>query len=203
LLNSVLPPSVVQRVQREGNTYTQSADNCTILFADIVGFTPLSERLSAAELVSLLNQIFGRFDQLTVKHGVEKIKTIGDGYMVVSGIPKPETDHAVRIMNLAQDMLLVMDEFEGLSIRIGINTGTVIAGIIGQTRIAFDLWGRAVNIASRMESHGMDGRIQITEDTYGLVQDEYDFDDPRIIDVKGKGPMRVFLLAESTNQLID
>lgn len=195
LLNSVLPPSVAQRVQREGSTYTQSAENCTILFADIVGFTPLSERLSATELVSLLNQIFGRFDQLTVQHGVEKIKTIGDGYMVVCGIPKPDSRHAHRIIDLAQDMLLVMNEFDGLSIRIGINTGTVIAGIIGQTRIAFDLWGRAVNIASRMESHGENARIQVTEDTYSLLRGEYQFDAPRIIDVKGKGEMRVFFLA--------
>ena len=196
LLNSVLPPSVVQRVQREGNTYTQSADNCTILFADIVGFTPLSERLSSTELVSLLNQIFGTFDQLAVKHGVEKIKTIGDGYMAVSGIPKSDPRHAHKVIDLARDMLLAMAAFEGLDIRIGINTGTVIAGIIGQTRIAFDLWGRAVNIASRMESHGANGRIQVTEDTRELLKNDYEFDEPRVIEVKGKGEMRVFFLSD-------
>ena len=199
LLNSVLPPSVVQKVQREGTTYTQTAENCTILFADIVGFTPMSERLTAPELVSLLNRIFSRFDQLALKHGVEKIKTIGDGYLVVSGIPEEVSDHAHRIINLAQDMLVAIKEFDGLSIRIGINTGTVIAGIIGQTRIAFDLWGAAVNVASRMESHGIDGRIQLTQNTYALIKRDYDFDPPRKINVKGKGEMLVFLLAPNTD----
>lgn len=196
LLNSVLPPSVAQRVQREGNTYTQSAENCTILFADIVGFTPLSQRMSAPQLVALLNRIFSRFDQLAIKHGVEKIKTIGDGYMAVCGIPKPEALHAHKTISLAQEMQLAMKDFDGLSIRIGINSGSVVAGIIGQSRISFDLWGDAVNIAARMESHGENGRIQVTEHTYALVKDNYNFDPPRIIDVKGKGDTKVYLLAD-------
>ena len=197
LLNSVLPPSVAQKVQRDGQTYTERADNCSILFADIVGFTPLSERLSADELVNLLNQIFSRFDRLTVKHGVEKIKTIGDGYLAVCGIPKAAPDHALRVMQLAVDMQREMEDFEGLSIRIGVNSGTVIAGIIGQTRIAFDLWGQAVNIASRMESHSENGRIQVTAETFELVKGQFKFDPPRTIDVKGKGQMSVYLLASS------
>ena len=196
LLNSVLPPSVAAKVQREGKTYTVKSDNCSILFADIVGFTKLSERLSADELVALLNQIFSRFDQLTLKHGVEKIKTIGDGYLAVCGIPSPENDHARRVVALAIEMQRAMHEFEGLSIRIGINSGTVVAGIIGQTRIAFDLWGQAVNIASRMESHGEIDRIQLTEETFEQVKDSYSFDEPRYIKVKGKGEMRVYLLSE-------
>lgn len=194
LLNSVLPPSVVQKVQKDGYSYTESAENCTILFADIVGFTPLSERLKATELVALLNQIFSRFDQLTIKHGVEKIKTIGDGYLAACGIPKADPDHALRVIELARDMQLVMQEFDDLSIRIGINSGAVTAGIIGQTRIAFDLWGRTVNIASRMESHGVDGRIQLTASTYELIKHRYRCSEERVVDVKGKGEMRVYLL---------
>ena len=195
LLDSVLPPSVARKVHREGKTYTVKAENCSILFADIVGFTQLSERLSADELVSLLNQIFSRFDQLTLDHGAEKIKTIGDGYLAVCGIPTPTPEHAKKLVALAIDMQGVMNDFEGLSIRVGINSGTVVAGIIGQTRIAFDLWGQAVNIASRMESHGETGRIQVTEETYELVKPYYSFDAPRQIDVKGKGEMKVYLLS--------
>ena len=195
LLDSVLPPSVSKKVQADGKTYTVKADNCSILFADIVGFTPLSERYSADELVRLLNQIFSRFDQLTLKHGVEKIKTIGDGYLAVCGIPTASQDHAKKIVALAIDMQRAMDDFDELSIRIGINSGTVVAGIIGETRIAFDLWGQAVNLASRMESHTDDGRIQLTEDSYELVKDDFRFDDPRYIDVKGKGEMKVYLLS--------
>ena len=198
LLNSVLPPAVAQKVKREGKTYTEKVPHCTILFADIVGFTQLSERLSADELVSLLNQIFSRFDQLALKHGVEKIKTIGDGYLAVCGIPTPNDTHAQRVIALALDMQRTMEDFNDLSIRIGINSGTVVAGIIGQTRIAFDLWGQTVNIASRMESHGENGRIQVTEQTFELVKNDFSFDEPRIIDVKGKGEMRVYYL--STNQ---
>ncbi|MGR8948523.1 MAG: adenylate/guanylate cyclase domain-containing protein, partial [Gammaproteobacteria bacterium] len=133
--------------------------------------------------------------RLTVKHGVEKIKTIGDGYLAVCGIPKPSADHAQSVLRLAIDMQKEMQAFEGLSIRIGINTGTVIAGVIGETRIAFDLWGQAVNIASRMESHGENERIQVTEKTYELVKDDFSFDPPRLIEVKGKGEMRVYLLS--------
>ena len=196
LLNSVLPRSVSDKVQREGKTYTEKAENCSILFADIVGFTALSEQLDAAELVQLLNQIFSQFDQLTIDHGVEKIKTIGDGYMAVCGIPTPKADHAERVLALAIAMQRAMKNFDGLSIRIGVNSGTVVAGIIGQTRIAFDLWGQAVNIASRMESNSENGRIQVTEETYELVKEHYSFDAPRFIDVKGKGEMKVYLLAE-------
>ncbi|MEM7468381.1 MAG: adenylate/guanylate cyclase domain-containing protein [Pseudomonadota bacterium] len=197
LLQSVLPPSVAQKVQRDGKTYTERADNCSILFADIVGFTELSDRLSADELVALLNNIFSRFDQLCVKHGVEKIKTIGDGYLAVCGIPKADSNHAENILALAIDMQDTMNDFDELSIRVGVNSGTVIAGIIGKTRIAFDLWGQAVNIASRMESHGEVGRVQVTEDTYQLVKDQFTFDEPRQINVKGKGAMQVYLLAQN------
>ena len=196
LLDSVLPPSIVERVRRQGTTFTQRVDECSVLFADIVGFTPMASRLSAEELVALLNQIFSRFDELTTAHGVEKIKTIGDGYMAVCGLPEPHPDHAGRIVRLGLEMLNAIDEFDDLSVRIGINSGPVLAGIIGQQRIAFDLWGETVNLASRMESHGMQGRIQVSSSTYELLRGEFSFDEERTIDVKGAGPTKVYLVRD-------
>ncbi len=195
LLHSVLPASIVARVRAQGSTFTQQVDNCSVLFADIVGFTPMSARLSSEELVALLNRIFRRFDALAEQHGVEKIKTIGDGYMAACGLPEAVADHAQRIITLAQDMLNAIDEFEGLSIRIGINSGPVHAGIIGQQRIAFDLWGETVNLASRMESHGKSGRIQVTAASYELLKGEFTFDPGHIVDVKGKGPLTAYLVS--------
>ncbi len=196
LLDSVLPPSIVERVRRQGTTFTQRVDECSVLFADIVGFTPMASRLSAEELVGLLNHVFSRFDELTAAHGVEKIKTIGDGYMAACGLPEPCPDHARRIVRLGLDMLGAIDDFENLSVRIGVNSGPVLAGIIGQQRIAFDLWGETVNLASRMESHGTQGRIQVTSSTYGLLQGEFSFDEGRTIDVKGAGPTTAYLVRD-------
>lgn len=196
LLGSVLPPSILERVRRQGTTFTQRVDECSVLFADIVGFTPMASRLSAEELVALLNQIFSRFDELTTAHGVEKIKTIGDGYMAASGLPEPHPDHAGRIARLGLDMLDAINGFDNLSVRIGINSGPVLAGIIGQHRIAFDLWGETVNLASRMESHGMAGRIQVSSSTYELLHDEFTFDPGRTIEVKGTGMTTAYLLGE-------
>ncbi len=201
LLHSVLPPSIVDRVRLQGTTFTQRVDECSVLFADIVGFTEMSSRLTAEELVALLNQIFSRFDELNTAHGVEKIKTIGDGYMAACDLPEPHTDHARRIARLGLDMLDAIDEFEDLSVRIGINSGPVLAGIIGQQRIAFDLWGETVNLASRMESHGVQGRVQVTSSTYALLQSEFSFDAGRAIEVKGAGSMRVYLLRGKSAQM--
>ena len=165
-----------------------------MLFADIVGFTPMASRLSPQDLVGLLDSVFSRFDELTEVHGVEKIKTIGDGYMAACGLPEPRSDHARRIAQLGLDMLAATDDFEDLSVRIGINSGPVLAGIIGQRRIAFDLWGETVNLASRMESHGVNGCIQVTPATYELLRDDFVFEQGRTIDVKGKGLMTAYIL---------
>jgi class 3 adenylate cyclase len=194
LLHSVLPSSIIRRVRAHGTTFTQRVDECSVLFADIVGFTPLASRLSADDLVALLNRVFSRFDELAERHGVEKIKTIGDGYMAACGLPEARTDHAQRIARLALDMLNAIDEFEDLAIRIGINSGQVVAGIIGQSRIAFDLWGETVNLASRMESHGVQGCVQVTHSTYELLRDDFAFEAKRTIEVKGKGPITVYVL---------
>ena len=189
-----MPRSIVNRIRDHGRTFTQKVDDCTVLFADIVGFTPLASRLSAEELVALLNRIFNRFDELTEMYSVEKIKTIGDGYMAACGLPERCDDHAQRIARLGLAMIEAIDEFDDLSVRIGINSGPVLAGIIGHKRIAFDLWGETVNLASRMESHGRSGCVQVTQNTYELLRDEFHFDAGRQVEVKGKGLMTAYIL---------
>lgn len=188
LLHSLMPASVVARVRSEGTTFVQRSEACTVLFADLVGFTPLAARIPGDRLVALLNAVFTRFDALCETHGVEKIKTIGDGYMAASGLPVACEDHAERAARLALDMLTTVRDFEGLSVRIGMHSGPVLAGIIGQRRIAFDLWGETVNLASRMESHGEPDRILVTDATAGLLAQTCRFGPALTIDVKGRGP---------------
>jgi class 3 adenylate cyclase len=165
----------------------------------IVGFTQLSSRVSPTELVSLLNDIFSTFDHLAEKHGLEKIKTIGDAYMVVGGLPIPRSDHAEAIAQMALDMQQAVADFsnthsQAFSIRIGINTGPVVAGVIGIKKFIYDLWGDTVNTASRMESHGLPGCIQITPVTYQRLQDKYLFESRGIIEIKGKGEMNTYFI---------
>ncbi|NET53308.1 MAG: adenylate/guanylate cyclase domain-containing protein, partial [Merismopedia sp. SIO2A8] len=174
-------------------------EDITILFADIVGFTPLSARLEPIELVNLLNQVFSRFDDLADELGLEKIKTIGDAYMVAAGLPVPQTDHAERIAKMALAMREAIAQFqeqlgEAVQIRIGINTGHVVAGVIGTKKFIYDLWGDAVNVASRMESSGEPGRIQVTANTYERLKDQFEFEHRGAIAVKGKGQMTTYWL---------
>jgi len=174
-------------------------DHVSVLFADIVGFTALSQRTTPEALVGMLDELFSAFDRLAEKHGLEKIKTIGDCYMVVSGIPEPRADHAAAMARFAIDM---MDELHAyakrrssdLTIRCGVNTGSVVAGVIGRKKFIYDLWGDTVNTASRMESHGVAGRIHVSQSTYECLKDTFDFEARGTIDVKGKGPMQTFLL---------
>jgi len=171
----------------------------TILFADIVGFTELAMRIPPADLVEQLNGIFSAFDELVDRHGLEKIKTIGDAYLVAGGVPMPRPDHAVAVAEMALDICEALRCFNALrgtslDIRIGINSGPVVAGVIGTRKFVFDLWGDAVNTASRMESHGEPGRIHVTEGTFRLLQDKYDFAERGTIPVKGKGLMRTYFL---------
>jgi PAS domain S-box-containing protein len=199
LLLNILPEAIAERLKRYQNTIADSFEGVSVLFADIVGFTEFSARTSPTELVKILNLIFSKFDQLAERHGLEKIKTIGDSYMVVAGLPTPRSDHANAIAQMALDMQAEMVRLgeqtgEAFKLRIGINSGPVVAGVIGIKKFFYDLWGDTVNVASRMESQGVDGAIQVTATTYELLQDKYLFEERGVIFVKGKGDMSVYLL---------
>ncbi|MCA1992847.1 MAG: adenylate/guanylate cyclase domain-containing protein [Coleofasciculus sp. S288] len=204
LLLNILPECIADRLKHGDGTIAEQFTEATVLFADIVGFTQLSSHISPTELVILLNQMFSMFDRLVEKHGVEKIKTIGDAYMAVSGLPIPCHNHAPAIANLALDMQEAVARFnieynQSFSIRIGINTGPVVAGVIGLKRFIYDLWGDTVNIASRMESHGVAGVIQVSEATYECLKRQYRFKKRGKIPVKGKGEMNTYFLLEKQN----
>lgn len=199
LLLNILPPSVAQRLMAEDLTIADNFAEVTVLFADIVNFTGVSAQKSPAEVVDLLNQIFSMFDHLAETYGLEKIKTIGDAYMVVAGLPQHRHDHANAIADMALAMNAALNEFNqkmgyGLSTRTGIHTGPVIAGVIGLKKFAYDLWGDTVNTASRMESHGLPGEIQVTQTTYERLKHCYEFEERGMVQVKGKGDMETYLL---------
>jgi PAS domain S-box-containing protein len=199
LLLNILPEPIANRLKHDSRVIAESFNEVTIMFADLVGFTSLSTKLPPIELVNLLNEIFSTFDQLVEELGLEKIKTIGDAYMVAGGLPIPRIDHAEAIADLALSMLNVMQQFqlsidEKLQIRIGINTGIVVAGVIGKKKFIYDLWGDAVNVASRMESHGIPGYIQVTDATYQRLKHKYLFEKREEINVKGKGKMTTYFL---------
>jgi class 3 adenylate cyclase len=196
LLENMLPRKISERLRREGHAFADAFASCSVLFADIVGYTALSE--SMPNMVSLLDAIFSRFDDLTEQAGLEKIKTIGDAYMVAAGIPEARPDHAAALTDLALRMQSAMQAFPGLEIRIGINSGAVVAGVIGKKRFIYDLWGDTVNIAARMESQGVSGAIQISEATRALLPPAFVCEDRGEIPVKGKGSMRVFLVKGRT-----
>lgn len=203
LLLNILPETIADRLKHSPKEIAESFTEATVLFADIVGFTELSSRLSPEDLVRRLNQIFSSFDRLAEKHGLEKIKTIGDAYMVVGGLPIPRTDHAQAIARMALDMQTELQALnrsmgENFDIRIGINSGPVVAGVIGIKKFIYDLWGDTVNIASRMESHGKPGQIQISETTYRLLNpadsNEFHCAERGVVKIKGKGDMMTYWL---------
>jgi class 3 adenylate cyclase len=195
LMHRVFPVSVAESLGRSGRVAEQYAE-ASILFADIVGFSPVVATMAPGDLLSLLDEVFSALDGIVDELGLEKIKTIGDCYMVASGVPDPRADHAAPLCEFALRAVdLVRAHRFGdrpLQLRIGINSGPVVAGVVGQKRFLFDLWGDAVNVASRMESHGTPGTIQITDATHDLVADRFECVDRGEIDVKGKGPMRVW-----------
>jgi guanylate cyclase len=199
LLLNILPGSIAERLKTSPQRIADQFSEASVLFADVVDFTPRAQQLTADEVVGLLDRLFSHFDNLAERYDLEKIKTIGDAYMVAAGVPEPRQDHARALAQLALDIVESMAPGGavgdlGLQIRIGINSGPVIAGVIGHKRFLYDLWGDAVNTASRMESHGTADRIQITRATYELLHDEFICEARGTVPVKGKGEMETWYL---------
>ena len=199
LLLNILPRSIADKLKADTATIADQIEAASILFADVVDFTPLSERLQPAEVVGMLDRLFTYFDLLAERHGLEKIKTIGDCYMVAAGVPTPRLDHARAMALMALDMREAMRSKDGvgqlgLELRIGINSGPVVAGVIGRKRFLYDLWGDAVNMASRMESQGTRGQIQVTRETYELLKDEFELEPRGMVAIKGKGDVETWYL---------
>ncbi|MFO0565325.1 MAG: adenylate/guanylate cyclase domain-containing protein [Polyangiaceae bacterium] len=199
LLLNILPESIVERLKRDQSAIAEGFLEATVLFVDLVGFTSLSAKMAPGKLVEMLNEVFSRLDALTEKYGLEKIKTIGDAYMAVAGVPTPRKDHAVAVAQMALELRDVAKNFraptgEPLQIRIGINSGPVVAGVIGTKKFSYDLWGDTVNTAARMEAHAEPGTIQVTERTYERLRTQFHFEPRGTIAVKGKGEMKTYVL---------
>ena len=200
LLLNILPDEVAERLQHDPSTIADQFDEVSILFADVVDFTPMSSRLDAREVVGLLDRLFTSFDELVDRYGVEKIKTIGDCYMVAAGVPRHRADHAQALADLALEMrecarsCLADSSPHDLRLRIGISSGPVVAGVIGRRRFLYDLWGDTVNMASRMESHGSPDTIQITRSTRELLADDFVTESRGLVEVKGKGEVETWIL---------
>jgi guanylate cyclase len=209
LLLNVLPADIAQRLQSDPNSIADHFDDASILFADVVDFTPLSSRLDAREVVGLLNRLFTSFDELVDRYGVEKIKTIGDCYMVAAGVPRRRPDHAHALAGLALEMRKCAKSFlpdgadHDLRLRIGISSGPVVAGVIGRRRFLYDLWGDTVNMASRMESHGTPDTIQITRSTFELLRDDFVVEPVGLVEVKGKGQVETWRLVGASERRVE
>ena len=202
LLLNILPKEIAAILKNESRTIADHYDEASVLFADMVGFTPLSVKLQPVEMVELLNEAFSFFDSLLDKYEVEKIRTIGDNYMVASGVPRRRTDHAQALVFMALEMrdyaaTHTFCKDEHVDFRIGINSGPVIGGVIGKRKFVYDVWGDAVNVASRMESHGLGGAVQITQATYELIKDEFICEPRGTVNIKGKGEMEVWLVVSA------
>jgi guanylate cyclase len=199
LLLNVLPAEIADRLKAGERTIADHYDSASVLFADLVGFTPLAVEMPPVRMVELLNEIYSHFDSLVEKYQVEKIRTIGDSYMIASGVPHRRPDHAHVLARLALELNAYLDSFppvrdRRMSFRIGVNSGPLIAGIIGRKKFSYDVWGDTVNTASRMESHGEPGKIQITAGTYELIKNEFICEPRGQIEVKGKGLMDTWYL---------
>ena len=205
LLLNILPAPIASRLKQGEKTIADDYAEVTVLFADIVDFTSISAQMAPARLIAMLNEIFSVCDRLAAKHGLEKIKTIGDAYMVVGGLPQPWPDHAEAVAEMALDLqreiaALTDDASHPLSIRIGIATGSAVAGVIGSAKFSYDVWGDTVNIASRMESHGCAGRIHVTDAVYDRLRDKYQLEARGVIRVKNKGNMTTYFLTGRRTQ---
>lgn len=199
LLLNILPGPVAERLKAGEGTIADHADEVTVLFADVVGFTAIADRTDAREVVELLNEVFSAFDDLVDRCGLEKIKTLGDGYMVAAGIPTARVDHAEAAADLALEMERCLGSLPraGLAqvgLRIGLDSGPVVAGVIGRRKFSYDLWGDTVNTASRMQSHAEPGEIRVTEETYRRLVEDFELEPRELLEVKGKGPLRSYVL---------
>jgi class 3 adenylate cyclase/CheY-like chemotaxis protein len=199
LLVNILPKSIAERLKNGESLIADDFEDSTVLFADLAGFTKLSSTISATDVVMQLNSIFSLFDGLIVKYSLEKIKTIGDCYMLAGGVPKPLSSHADSVVKMALDMLDTIEQIntktnQSLKIRIGINSGPVSAGVIGKEKFIYDLWGDTVNVASRMESFGSNDKIHISKSTYSQLKDNYSFTKRDLIEIPGKGKMQTYFL---------
>jgi class 3 adenylate cyclase len=198
LLRNVLPASISTRLLAGERTIADAYPSVTVLFADIVGFTPLTARLPADELVSLLGRLFSRFDELVAARGLEKIKTVGDAYMAAGGLPEPLDDHAARVVDLGLAMIdAAAQEGQGMAnlrLRVGVHSGPVIGGVIGHRKFAFDMWGETVNIASRLESQGIIGRVQVSDATWQLVKDRFEGQPRGTTHLRGYGPLDAYII---------
>jgi class 3 adenylate cyclase len=198
LLTNAIPPLIAARLRRGERRIAEAYDPTTVVFADLVGFTPWSRQTTPADVVATLDALFTRFDALAAEHGLEKIKTIGDAYMAVAGAPEPRPDHAAAALAFARGLLAAVIDTRvargiDLQVRVGLATGPVIGGVIGTRRLLFDLWGDTVNLASRMESSGVPGRIQLAESTRDALGDGETLV-ARAIEVKGLGPLTTYLV---------
>jgi guanylate cyclase len=205
LLLNILPGPIALRLKESSETIADAYGEVTVLFADIVGSTPLFSRLDPAEAVDWLNEVFTMFDQLAEKYGLEKIRTIGDSYMVASGVPTPRADHAQAMALFALELTRRLEEMPArygrrLSFRVGINSGPLVAGVIGRSKFQYDLWGDTVNVASRMESHGVAGKVHITNATYQLLKDDFECISRGEVQIKGKGSMETWFIVRSKDR---
>lgn len=199
LLLNVLPKEIATILKNEDQTIADRFPAVSVLFADVVDFTPTSEQLEPEQVVDLLNDVFSYWDALAIRHGCEKIRTVGDNYMVACGVPTTRPDHAQALAHMALEMRDYVQVGEvvsngGLQFRMGLSTGPAVAGVIGKSKFQYDVWGDTVNTASRMESHGVAGKIQISADAYQVLKDEFVCEPRGTIEVKGKGPMNTWFL---------
>ena len=202
LLRNILPDPIALRLkEKPGDVIADRHDQVTVLFADIVDFTPRATKNPPEQVVDLLNRVFSKFDDLAEKYGLEKIKTVGDAYMVVAGIPEQHKDGPAAMADFALELIgetnKLSDELgEKVEIRVGIHTGEAVAGVIGTSKFAYDIWGDTVNTAARMEAFGVAGRIQVTEAVKDVLEDRYSFEERGFVDIKGKGKMELYFLLE-------
>ena len=199
LLLNIMPKEIADLLKETDDLIAMDHPEISVLIADIVSFTPLAENTPANELVGFLNDMFTRFDDLSEEKGVEKIKTMGDSYMIVAGLPRPREDHAEVLAKMSFDLLKIASEYkdhEGnpIRLRIGLHSGSAISGVIGKLKLAFDIWGDTVNTAARLESHGEPGRVHVSDKIYDMLKDKMSFSLPRMVELKGKGQMKTYFL---------